>query len=75
MATNFFWKEKMDNNAFSGGGNSRNTVCLLSIKQYIKLCRCTLIYYSQKLKTIIFPLKKGWKQNDKSPAWVLNTNK
>lgn len=60
MATNFFWKEKMDNNAFSGGGNSRNTVCLLSIKQYIKLCRCTNLILT-KVKDHYFPLKEGMK--------------
>ena len=58
------------------------TVCLLSIKQSIKLRRCTNLTLTKvkdqkkkKLKTIIFPLKKGWKQKGKSPAWVLKTNK
>ena len=42
------------------------TVCLLSIKQSIKLRRCTNLTLTKvkdqkkkKLKTIIFPLKKG----------------
>lgn len=57
------------------------TVCLLSIKQSIKLHKCTNLTLTKvkdqkkQLKTIIFPLKKGWKQKGKSPARVLKTNK